>query len=304
MKKFENKTISLVLGSGAARGLAHIGAIRVLEQAGFKVAAVAGSSMGALVGGIYAAGQLDEYEAWVCELGELDVLKFLDIALGTKAGLLKGEAIIAALRDLLGDYQIQDLDIPFTAVATDLRARREIWLNRGSLFDAIRASIAIPGIFRPVKVKGHWLLDGGLLNPVPIAPTLNNPTDHTIAVNVMGTPTTHPLGDAPPRRPRQIASYRRRIEAFITSVQDKFGFEKGAVSFDDELSLTDVVLRSVETMQETITRFKLAAYQPDLLINVPVNVCQAHEFYRAGEIIAAGEYWTREALEHWQQGNR
>jgi len=302
MTDFANKTVSLVLGSGAARGLAHIGVIRILLQAGLRIEAVAGSSMGALIGGIYAAGKLDEYESWVRELSEFDVLKYLDISLGTKAGLLKGEAIIAALKELIGDYEIEDLDIPFTAVAADLKARREVWLDRGNLFDAIRASIAIPAIFRPVRLNGHWLLDGGLLNPVPIAPTLNNRTDMTIAVNVMGPATNEPFGTAKRKhQPKPKSRYREQIESFIDTLQTKLGLERTEATAKDYLSLMDVVLESVETMQETITRFKLAAYQPDLLIEVPINVCQAHEFYRAPDIIMAGEYWTQNALAHWQE---
>ena len=302
MTDFSNKTASLVLGSGAARGLAHIGVIRVLGQAGLRIEAVAGSSMGALVGGIYAAGKLDEYETWVRQLSEFDVLKFLDMSLGTKAGLLKGDAIIAALKELIGDFDIEDLDIPFTAVATDLKARREIWLDRGNLFEAIRASIAIPAVFRPVKLRDRWMLDGGLLNPVPIAPTLRNPTDITIAVNVMGTATNQPFGAAKLEQPSKATSrYRKQIESYIDALQDRLGIERIEPPVRNDLSLLDVVLESVETMQETITRFKLAAYQPDLLVEIPMNVCQAHEFYRAADIITAGEYWAQNALAHWQE---
>lgn len=302
MTDFSKKSVSLVLGSGAARGLAHIGVVRILLQAGLRIEAVAGSSMGALIGGIYAAGKLDEYELWVRQLSEFDILKFLDLSLGTKAGLLKGEAIIAALKELIGDYEIEDLDIPFTAVAANLKARREVWLDHGNLFDAIRASIAIPAIFRPVKLRGQWLLDGGLLNPVPIAPTLNNDTDLTIAVNVMGPATNQPFGTAKLKRaPKPKPRYRDQIESFIDALQTKLGIERTDAIAKNDLSLLDVVLESVETMQETITRFKLAAYQPDLLIEIPVNVCHAHEFYRASDIITAGEYWTQNALAHWQE---
>lgn len=299
MNNLKGKTVSLVLGSGAARGLAHIGVIRALQRAGLRIEAVSGCSMGALIGGFYAAGKLDEYEDWVCELREFDVIKFLDISLGTKAGLLKGESIIAALRQLVGDFNIEQLDIPFTAVAVDLKASREVWLDKGDLFQAIRASIAIPAIFSPVNLNGRYLFDGGLLNPVPIAPILNNHSDLTIAVNVMGAAHNHPLGIRPVAVPEPLSKpgYRTQIESFVSSVQSRLGLEREEDEIVDEPSLMDAILESVETMQEAITRFKLAAYQPDLLVDIPINVCQAHEFYRAREIIAAGEYWAQEALD-------
>lgn len=296
-------TVALALGSGAARGLAHIGVLRVLQQAGLQVGGIAGCSMGALIGGIYAAGKLGEYEDWVCELTELDVLRLLDITWGSRAGLIKGEAIIQALKALIGDHRIEDLPIPFTAVATDLTTRREVWLDRGNLFHAIRASIAIPGIFRPVRDGARLLLDGGLVNPVPIAPTASFSTDLVVAVNVMATPVAHPLGTEPAAATEsQRHGYRERIESFVTRVQQKLApdYGKYADATPDEPSITDILLESLETMQETITRFKLAAYQPDLLIEVPANVCRAHHFYRAETIIAAGEYWARCALDDWQ----
>ncbi len=302
--KLEGRSAAIALGSGAARGLAHIGVIRVLEQAGLRIAAVAGCSMGAVIGGIYAAGKLDEYESWVTQLTEIDVLRLLDHSFGSRAGLLKGEAIIAALKALIGDYEISDLPLPFTAVATDLTSRREVWLDEGRLFDAIRASMAIPAIFQPVRQGNRYLLDGGLLNPVPIAPTLSYPTDLTVAVSVTGPAVADPLGpsrDSPPQRSEP--DIRTRIEAFVASIQNKVGLGT-ETNTAAELSLVDVVLRSLETMQETITRFKLAAYQPDLLIEVPMNVCRGHEFYRAADIIAAGEHWAREAIGNWHETTR
>jgi NTE family protein len=302
--ELKHRSASLALGSGAARGLAHIGVIRVLEQHGVQIAAVAGCSMGALIGGIYAAGKLQEYERWVRELTEFDVLRLLDLSFGSRAGLFKGEAIIDALRKLLGDYQIEDLSLPFTAVATDLKSRREVWLDQGKLFDAIRASIAIPAIFRPVKLHGRWLLDGGLVNPVPIAPTLTQPSDLTVAVSVTGPPVTEPLGPRhKAQRERHAQDYRKRIENFIDSIQVKLGLEDDPDP-GDEVSMVDVMLGALDTMQQTITRFKLAAYEPDLLIEVPINVCQGHEFYRADEIIAAGEHWAEEAIAHWQETSK
>src|SRR5579885_3109645 len=175
-------TVSLVLGSGGARGYAHIGAIEELRAQGYDIRSVAGASMGALVGGIYAAGKLDTYRDWVKPLQRLDVLRLLDWSF--RGGLIKGDRIIDRLRELIGDVDIEDLPISYTAVAVDLMAQREVWFSRGSLYDAIRASIAIPTVFRPHHYEGRTLVDGGLLNPVPITPTLRDLTDCTIAVDV------------------------------------------------------------------------------------------------------------------------
>ncbi|MCO6411442.1 MAG: patatin-like phospholipase family protein, partial [Thiogranum sp.] len=182
MKK---RTVSLVLGSGGARGYAHIGVIGWLQDHGFDIRSIAGSSMGALIGGIYAAGKLDAYANWVRALERRDVLQLLDLSFG-RSGLFKGERVIRALRDLIGDYDIEDLPVSFTAVATDLDAEKEVWLSKGPLFDALRASIAIPTLFTPFECNGRRLVDGGLVNPLPIAPTLRDMTDLTIAVNLSG----------------------------------------------------------------------------------------------------------------------
>jgi hypothetical protein len=184
-RTMKKRTISLVLGSGGARGYAHIGVIGWLKDHGFAIRSIAGSSMGALIGGIYATGKLDAYAEWVRALDRSDVLQLLDLSFG-RSGLFKGERVMRALQDLIGEYDIEDLPISFTAVATDLDTEKEVWLSKGPLFDALRASIAIPTLFTPFQYKGRRLVDGGLVNPLPIAPTLRDMTDLTIAVNLSG----------------------------------------------------------------------------------------------------------------------
>ena len=297
------KTISLVLGSGGARGLAHIGVIRVLQRQGWEIGAIAGSSMGALIGGFHAAGKLDDYAEWVQELTEFTVLRYLDIAWGG-AGLLKGQMLMQTLQQFVGHHRIEDLPIPLTLVATDVVARKEVWLQSGDLFDAIRASIAVPTVFTPHVVSGRTLLDGGILNPVPIAPTLQDPTDAVIAVSLAGVPSkpgdrNAPRSNRPVEKPRH--RYQRKIEAFINQLQERLG-----LSDDDQekprLSLTDAALLSLDAMQASVARCMLAAYPPDLLIEIPINTCGAHEFYRASEVIEAGEYWAERALERYVSG--
>jgi NTE family protein len=186
MVKTNMKTVSLVLGSGGARGLAHIGVIHWLEENNYNIRSIAGSSIGALIGGIYAAGKLDEYEQWVRAIKKIDIVTLLDLSWG-KSGLVKGDKIINTLVGLVGEQLIEDLPIHYTAVATDLKNQKEIWMKSGKLFDAIRASMSIPLFFTPFKDRGVDLVDGGILNPVPVAPTIGDRTDMTIAVNLGGS---------------------------------------------------------------------------------------------------------------------
>ena len=198
-------TVSLVLGSGGARGLAHIGVIRWLLDNGYQIRSISGSSMGALVGGIYAAGQLDVYARWVSALERLHVLRLLDPTLG-RSGLFKGERIISVLRELIGDHDISELPVRFTAVATDLDSGQEVWLREGDLFNAIRASIATPLVFTPFRHGGRTLLDGAVVNPVPVAPTLTDETELTVAVDLSGPAENRPPRRLPRRRTMATAS--------------------------------------------------------------------------------------------------
>ena len=284
-------TVSLVLGSGGARGLAHIGVIRWLESNGFAIRSVAGASMGALIGGVYAAGELDAFEHWVRALRQTDVLRLLDIA-WHPSGLFKGERVIEALKDLIGDRNIEDLPMAFTAVASDVEAGKEVWLNRGPLFDAIRASIAVPTVFTPFEINGRRLLDGGLVNPIPVAPTLSDLTDLTIVVDAAGprastAATLAPAAPAP--APTELgellAGYQRRIGAFIDEVQTKLGVQSEP---SDQWGLGDVLQGSFETMQGIISRYKLAAYTPDGIVTIPRDAARAFEFHRADELIERG----------------
>lgn len=277
------KSISLVLGSGGARGLAHIGVIQWLVENGYEIRSIAGSSMGALIGGIYAAGKLDVYAEWVTRLQRMDVLRLLDPTLH-QAGLIKGERIIGVLRELIGDCAIEDLPISFTAVATDLDTGKEVWLRKGSLFDALRASISTPLVFTPWQFDGRTLLDGALVNPIPIAPTLNDTTDLTIAVSLSGADLDQPL--PPEDEPAANGNgYRQRIAAFF---RRSFPDPEADATTEPKIGLVDVAFAAMDTMQNTIARLKLAAYSPDVIVEIPRNACHYHEFWRARGLIRLG----------------
>lgn len=287
------KRISLVLGSGGARGLAHIGVIDCLRQRGYEIRYIAGSSMGALVGGIYAAGKLDVYAGWVRQFHRSDVLRLLDWSFSHGA-IFKGDRIISAMKDLLGEHNIEDLPIGFTAVATDLTNEREVWLNHGPLFDAIRASMAMPLVFAPVRRQDRLLVDGALMNPVPIAPTLNDDTELTAVVNLNG-PAEHlpQLPQAAVVTGHAGKNYRAAITAFIDSLlpnhrEDGHPEPPGAL---------DLLVQSIEAMQTQITRFKLAGYSPRVVIEIPRNLCGFFDFHLAGELMEFGRRRAEEVLD-------
>jgi len=282
-------TVSLVLGSGGARGLAHIGVIQWLTESGYDIRSIAGSSMGALVGGIYATGKLAVYAEWALALERMQVLRLLDPSFG-RNGLFKGERIMGVLRDLIGDCAIEGLPMSFTAVATDLDSGEEIWLKKGKLFDAIRASIATPLVFTPFKHGGRTLLDGALVNPLPIAPTLNDNSDLTIAVNLGGPAEVRPTPE--PSTPIISGNvYRQRIRAFIDNLH--LG---STASSERARGLFDIAFASMQTMQDTIARLKLAAYSPDVTVEVPRNACGFYEFWRAEELIELGRERAAQAF--------
>jgi NTE family protein len=271
--------VALVLGSGGARGLAHVGIIQHIESLGYEIVYISGCSIGALVGGIYAAGQLESYSDWARKMERRDMISLLDLAFGW-TGLFKGDRLMGVLRELVGDHVIEELPIGFTAVATDLTEQREIWLNQGPLFDAIRASIAIPTVFTPHVYMGRVLVDGGLLNPIPIAPALNRAADMIIAVNL----------NASSRRPRLRAMELARGDTQATETLP-------VTDTDPKIpGIIDVMTASLDMMQNSIARMKLVSYTPDVVIEVPGDACLFYEFYRAEEMIKLGRECAENAL--------
>ena len=286
------KSVSLVLGSGGARGLAHIGIIHWLEEHDYHIKSISGCSMGALIGGIYAAGKLDEFENWVRAITKLDMITLLDIS-WSKSGLVKGDKIINTLIDLVGDVKIEDLPIKYTAVAADVNEEKEIWINSGRLFDAIRASISLPMFFTPHYYNGAHLIDGGVLNPVPIAPTFSDDTDITIAVNLGGklipNPKQFDINDDQKKKNKE--GINEKISSYIQQLQKKVDLPDGI-----DWGAYERANQAFDAMQSTIARQKLAAYPPDQSIEIARNACGTLEFNRADEMIALGYRKAKECL--------
>lgn len=296
------KTVSLVLGAGGARGMAHIGVIRCLEDHGYQIKTIAGSSIGALVGGFYAAGKLDEYQSWVCALERTDVLRLLDLSFNG-GGLFKGNKIMDVLKKLVGDAQIESLPIDFTAVAVDIERQKEVWFSDGSLFEAIRASISIPSVFRPHPYRDMMLVDGGVLNPVPIAPTLRHATDLTLAVNLNAREEVPaPSSRTAAKRPVQLnAEAQNTVHRAINRFIDRWWSEDDKpIEPQSQWSLLELMNRSVETMQNTIAHMKLAAHQPDILIEVPRREGGLFDYHLAEQIINEGYRLCEEALQRYE----
>jgi NTE family protein len=314
--------VALALGSGGARGYAHVGVINELCERGHEIVGVAGSSMGALVGGLYAAGKLDEYATWASSLTQRAVLRLLDPSIAA-AGVLRAEKILEAVREILGDVTIEELPIPFTSVATDLITGKSVWLQRGPVEDAIRASIAIPGVISPHVLNGRLLADGGILDPIPMAPIAAVIADATIAISLAGDDPEARRGE---REPRPTAEWLNRMWRSTSSLLDTkaarslldtptgrtvlnrfvgVADDAGLVAGDPDsaeahvpkLGGFEVMNRTIDIAQAALARHTLAAYPPDLLIEVPRTVCRSLDFHRAAEVMEIGQELAAVALD-------
>ncbi len=279
--------ISLVLGSGGARGYAHIGVIEELESAGIEIVSISGASMGALVGGLYAAKGLQEYRDWVLGLDVWDVAVLLDISFD-KRGFIRGERVFKKLRDIVGEVKIEELPIKYTAVATDLIKNKEVWFQEGDLLTAIRASISIPSFFTPVEYEDMLLVDGGVLNPLPVAPTMSDSSDKIIAVNVYGD------GEKPfVKVPKEIVAKQKRLERTKDIIKES---AKKMIADDERYSMFDIMDLSFDAMQKSLIRYRLAGYPPDFVVEIPQSVCGTYDFHKAYEVIEVGKKAAREFL--------
>lgn len=321
--------VALVLGSGGARGYAHIGVIEELIARGYEINCIAGCSMGAVVGGIYAAGKLDEYRDWIESLDYFDMLRLVDPSFSL--GAIRGEKIFGRIREMLGSINIEDLPIPFTAVAADLTNQQEIWFQEGNLELAMRASAAIPSLFTPVMQGNRMLVDGGILNPLPIVPVVSSHSDIIIAVNLnANNHRQYPLPEIvrPGRFDAMVSSisshipfWRRdslgeQIALLQTGEATADGQPEAAptgqsapksaegsmvVDVGGPASLLELINQSFEVMQSSLTQYKIAGYPPNVLINVPKRACRFYEFYKAPELIKLGQIIASDALDKYEE---
>lgn len=306
--------VAVALGAGGARGYAHIGVLDVIAERGHEVVTIAGTSMGALVGGMAAAGKLPAYTDWARSLTQTQVLRLLDPTI-SGAGAIRGERVISKVREILDGARIEECAIPFTAVATDLNNRREVWFQHGPVVTAIRASIAIPSVITPVVVGGRLLVDGGLMNPVPITPTAATLSDLVVAVSLQGRERHGPVADTPhepatpvrtPHEPT-TGTWRSLASRLSTLRDELLPDEEETERLQDDpwryhqapkdVTTADVFNRSFDTMAALITRYRLASSPPDVLVHIPVDSCRTMEFHRAAEMIALGRDLARKAFD-------
>ena len=276
--------VGLALGSGSARGWAHIGVIRALEQAGIRPDVVCGTSIGALVGAVYAAGDLDRFEAWVLGLGVRDVVGFMDV--GLSGGLLKGERLMEFFRRTFEDRPIEALPRPFAAVATALHTGVEVWLREGSTLDAVRASMALPVLFAPVRREEDMLVDGGLVNPVPVSLARAMGADIVIAVDL----NADILGRRLRAADRQTEAPASDVGSLLRRLQGNLGRLIPAHSSDEPAmpSMLNVLTSSINIMQMRITHSRMAGEPPDLVVAPRLAHLGLLDFHRAREAIDEG----------------
>lgn len=280
--------IGIALGSGSARGWAHIGVLQELSVAGIKPHVVAGASIGAVVGAWYARGHLDASEEWVRKLTRRDVMRYMDLAFS--GGLLEGRRLMEVYRQRWGDIQIEDLAIPYTAIATNLNTGQEIWLQKGSLLEAVRASISLPGLFRPVRHGHHWAVDGGLVNPVPITACRAMGANLVIAVNLNG--------DLVNRRRRTVKAEASNEAKWWERVSTALS-RNGKVEKEETIpgpGFFEVLYSSINIMQDRITRSRMAGDPPEIMIAPRLEHLELMDYARGSEAIKEGRAAVRRML--------
>ena len=281
------KKVALVLSGGGARGSAHIGVIEGLLEQNYEITSIAGTSMGALVGGMYALGKMEEFKTWLCSLDRMKVFSLVDFSFG-HLGLIKAERVLNTMREFTGDGNIEELPIPYAAVATDIKNRREVVFTQGSLYDAIRASIAIPSVITPVKTSDGILVDGGVMNNIPVNHVRRTPGDQLFVVNVNAAiPVIHPE-KTKARAREELNLYQKKIRDFRSQLQKINPLQK-----EEKFGYFDLVGESINVMIHQIAQLHLKEYHPDRLIEISRDSAGTYDFFKAEELIEMGRIAVR-----------
>lgn len=286
MKK---KDVALVLSSGGAKGFAHVGVINALKRNGFDIHSVAGASMGSLIGGLYATGELDNFVDFMEGLDFREMMKMVDITLGNK-GLIKGDKVIAQLKELIPDRNIEDLNIPFCAIATDIVTGEEKIFTSGKLYDAIRASISIPTVFTPHIIDGHHFVDGGVVNPIPVNRVKRKRRDIVVAVNVNAM---IPVEKKPEPKKAQ-RKYPEQLKLLIEKIENIV-----PKNHTDHIGIFNLTNKSLNLMLNQISELTLKLDPPDIQIDLPVDAFGMFDFYKAKEIIESGDIAAEKAIKKY-----
>ena len=285
MKK---KKVALVLSGGGARGIAHIGAIEEIERQGYEINSISGTSMGALIGAIYATGKLDAYKKWIFSLDKLKILELIDFSL-SKEGLVKGDRVFKKMKEFIPDVNIEDLPISYAATSTDILNKKEIVFTKGSILEAVRASVAIPTIITPVKKETAILVDGGIVNNLPLNHVKRVKDDILIAVYV----NAH----TPVYKPKNISSkkkkplYLNKILTMKSELYKKYFKEK-----QQNMGYFNIINKSIDMLMYQLAMVALEKYPPDVLINVSRDSCGIFDFHKAKELVEIGKHMAKESL--------
>ncbi|TFH20749.1 MAG: phospholipase [Bacteroidia bacterium] len=287
--------VALVLSGGGARGIAHIGVIEELERLGYEITSIAGTSMGSMVGGVYALGKMEEFRDWICTLDKRKVFSLLDFTL-SKQGLIKGDKVLNKIRDFIPDTRIEELPIPYAAVAVDLINKKEVVFREGSLYHAVRASIAIPSVLTPVKGEHSLLVDGGVMNNLPMNHVHRTEGDLLVAVNVNA--------DVPPYKPATVdkeaskkhSLYQEKIKDFYNQLLKRHPQEHE----DDNLGYFSLLSRTIDLLTMQMANLALQNYHPDILVEVSHESCSIFDFYKAEEMLETGRQMARATLDSYR----
>jgi NTE family protein len=287
------KQVSLVLSSGGARGIAHIGVIEELEKQGFEIKSIAGTSMGALVGGMYATGELNVYKEWMCSLDKMDVFNLIDITF-SRNGIMKGDKILRQMKRMIPDRNIEDLPVPYVAVAADISNDKEIVFNSGSLYEAIRASISIPTVFTPLIKEGFYIVDGGVLNPIPINRVKRTAGDILVVVDVNSR-----IPDETHMKLENNNGEEKKYSKYINSFISKLNYFIPQ-NDTDKIGYFNLLNKTTGLMLHKISLMTLEKYKPDILIEVSKDSYGTYDFYKSEKIIETGRVATIKALNNFK----
>lgn len=297
----DKKTVSLVLSSGGARGMAHIGAIEALEEAGYEIVSIAGCSAGALIGGIYATGNLPKFKEWICNLDKIDVFSLMDFTFSSR-GFIKGEKVFAELKKLIEDCQIENLNIPFYCTAVEIPMGNEKVFHQGSLYEAIRASVSIPSVLTPAKIGKHEYIDGGILNPIPfdIIPE-GEVGELVIAVDLNGPKETFVNIEKPKEKesiqlPSWMQEYKKKMSKYFK--------DEGKEEKHKGMGFVDLLNYSFDLLQDKLSALVIEKHSADIVIEIARNQAGTLEFEKAAELIQIGKEKMVQALQAFEDGHQ
>ena len=292
------KKVSLVLSGGGARGLAHIGVIEELEKAGYEIHSIVGTSIGALVGGVYAMGRLEDYKNWMTSLDKRKVFSLVDFTISAH-GLVKGDRVLNRMQEIIPDQNIQDLPKYFAAMAVDLIKREAVKFEKGSFYEAIRASIAIPNVMKPVENNKQLLVDGGVMNNLPLKYAKRKDGDILVAVDVGANVPILKNSYNKKETKEQKFAYQKKVKEFYQKIQSWIPYDKDSdeESKVEKLGYLDLMTTTINLLMEQQTKLQIEHTQPDVLIQISRDSCGTYDFYRAAEMIEIGKL----AFQKWKE---